>query len=118
MDAALAIAVGSTSQIGLLITPVLLFLSYLIAPTPMNLLFSTFEVMALGLACADDCVHRARRRDALDGGSPDARGVRDPGAVGSTFFLEHDGLRPTRGPVDRANQPADLSRGSGRRAAR
>jgi len=50
MDTAIAIAVGSSTQIALFITPVLLFLSYLIAPTPMNLLFSTFEVMALGLA--------------------------------------------------------------------
>lgn len=50
MDAALSIAVGSSTQIALFITPVLLFLSYLIAPTPMNLLFSTFEVMALVLA--------------------------------------------------------------------
>ncbi len=50
MDAAISIAVGSSTQIALFITPVLLFLSYLIAPTPMNLLFSTFEVMALVLA--------------------------------------------------------------------
>jgi Ca2+:H+ antiporter len=50
MDAALSIAAGSSTQIALFITPVLLFLSYLIAPMPMNLLFSTFEVMALGLA--------------------------------------------------------------------
>jgi Ca2+:H+ antiporter len=50
MDTALAIAVGSSTQIALFITPVLLFLSYLIAPTPMNLLFSPFEVIALGLA--------------------------------------------------------------------
>ena len=50
MDAALSIAAGSSTQIALFITPLLLFLSYLIAPTPMNLLFSTFEVMALGLA--------------------------------------------------------------------
>ena len=32
------------------LTPILLFLSYAIAPMPMNLLFSTFEVVALGLA--------------------------------------------------------------------
>lgn len=50
MDAALSIAVGSSTQIALFVTPLLLFLSYVIAPTPMNLLFSTFEVMALGLA--------------------------------------------------------------------
>jgi Ca2+:H+ antiporter len=50
MDAALSIAVGSSTQIALLVTPVLLFLSYLIAPAPMNLLFSVFEVVALALA--------------------------------------------------------------------
>lgn len=50
MDAALSIAVGSSTQIALLVTPILLFLSYAIAPMPMNLLFSTFEVVALGLA--------------------------------------------------------------------
>jgi Ca2+:H+ antiporter len=50
MDAALSIAVGSSIQIALLVTPLLLFLSYVIAPAPMNLLFTEFEVVAVGLA--------------------------------------------------------------------
>jgi Ca2+:H+ antiporter len=50
MDAALAIAVGSSTQIALFVSPVLLFLSYLIAPHPMDLLFSTFEIVAIVLA--------------------------------------------------------------------
>ncbi|HZM92570.1 MAG TPA: calcium/proton exchanger [Vicinamibacterales bacterium] len=50
MDAALSIAVGSSIQIALMVTPLLLFLSYAIAPKPMNLLFTEFEVVAVGLA--------------------------------------------------------------------
>lgn len=50
MDAAAAIAVGSSTQIALFVGPVLLFLSYLIAPHPMDLLFTLFEVVAIVLA--------------------------------------------------------------------
>jgi Ca2+:H+ antiporter len=50
MDAALAIAVGSSTQIALFVAPVLLFLSYLIAPAPMDLHFTTFELVAIGIA--------------------------------------------------------------------
>jgi Ca2+:H+ antiporter len=50
MDAAAAIAVGSSQQIALFVAPVLLFLSYLIAPQPMNLLFTLFEIVAIVLA--------------------------------------------------------------------
>jgi Ca2+:H+ antiporter len=50
MDAALSIAVGSSTQIALLVAPVLLFLSYAIAPEPMDLHFTVFEVVAVGLA--------------------------------------------------------------------
>jgi Ca2+:H+ antiporter len=50
MDAAIAIAVGSSTQIALFVAPVLVFVSYAIAPAPMNLLFSVFEVVAVGLA--------------------------------------------------------------------
>jgi Ca2+:H+ antiporter len=50
MDAALAIAVGSSTQIALFVGPALLFLSYLIAPHPMDLLFSVFEIAAIVLA--------------------------------------------------------------------
>jgi Ca2+:H+ antiporter len=50
MDAAIGIAVGSSTQIALFVAPVLVFLSYLIAPAPMNLRFTTFELVAIGLA--------------------------------------------------------------------
>jgi len=50
MDAALAIAVGSSTQIALFVAPVLLLLSYAIAPTPMDLHFTTFELVAIGIA--------------------------------------------------------------------
>jgi Ca2+:H+ antiporter len=50
MDAAMAIAVGSSTQIALFVAPVLVFLSYVIAPQPMDLLFTVFEVVAIVLA--------------------------------------------------------------------
>jgi Ca2+:H+ antiporter len=50
MDAAIGIAVGSSTQIALLVAPVLVFLSYLIAPQPMDLLFTTFEIVAVAIA--------------------------------------------------------------------
>jgi Ca2+:H+ antiporter len=50
MDAALAIAVGSSTQIAMFVAPVLVFLSYLVAPQPMNLLFTVFELAAIGLS--------------------------------------------------------------------
>ena len=50
MDAAIGIAVGSSTQIALFVAPALVFLSYAIAPQPMDLLFTTFELVAIGLA--------------------------------------------------------------------
>jgi Ca2+:H+ antiporter len=50
MDAAIGIAVGSSTQIALFVGPVLVLLSYLIAPQPMDLLFSTFEIVSIAIA--------------------------------------------------------------------
>jgi Ca2+:H+ antiporter len=50
MDAAISIAVGSSTQIALFVAPALVFLSYAIAPHPMDLVFTTFEIVAIGLA--------------------------------------------------------------------
>ena len=50
MDAAIGIAVGSSTQIALFVAPVLVFLSYAIGPAPMDLLFTTFELVAIGLS--------------------------------------------------------------------
>jgi Ca2+:H+ antiporter len=50
MDAALTIAVGSSIQVALFVAPLLVFLSYVIAPQPMDLLFTTLEVVAVGIS--------------------------------------------------------------------
>jgi Ca2+:H+ antiporter len=46
MDLALQIAIGSTTQIAMFVVPVLVFISYSFE-TPMNLIFSTFELAAI-----------------------------------------------------------------------
>jgi Ca2+:H+ antiporter len=51
MDLAYHIAVGSSMQIALFVAPVLVFLSYALGQ-PMNLLFTSFEVITVGLAVA------------------------------------------------------------------
>jgi Ca2+:H+ antiporter len=50
MDAAISIAIGSSNQIALLVAPILVFLSYLVGPHPMDLVFSTFELVAVAVA--------------------------------------------------------------------
>ena len=50
MDTAIAIAVGSSTQIALFVAPVLVLLSYVIAPRPMDLRFTTFELVAIGFS--------------------------------------------------------------------
>jgi len=50
MDTAITIAVGSSIQVALFVAPVLVFLSYLIAPQPMDLRFTTLEVVAVGIS--------------------------------------------------------------------
>jgi Ca2+:H+ antiporter len=47
MDLSLGIAIGSSLQIALFVAPLLVILSYWIAPHPMNLLFSSSEVLAV-----------------------------------------------------------------------
>lgn len=49
MDLALNIAIGSSLQIALFVAPILVFTSYLFG-TPMNLIFTTFEVVSVVLA--------------------------------------------------------------------
>lgn len=47
MDLALGIAIGSSIQIALFVAPVLVLLSYVLAPSPMNLVFTPAEVLAV-----------------------------------------------------------------------
>ena len=50
MDLAIQIAVGSSVQIALFVAPLLVFLSYVVGPGPMDLRFTALEVVAVGLA--------------------------------------------------------------------
>jgi Ca2+:H+ antiporter len=50
MDLAVHIAIGSSLQIALFVAPVLVFVSYLMPHGPMDLRFSGFEVLAVGIA--------------------------------------------------------------------
>ena len=50
MDAAIGIAVGSSTQIALFVGPALVLLSYVVGPQPMDLLFSVFELVAIVVA--------------------------------------------------------------------
>lgn len=50
MDVAINIAVGSSIQVALFVAPVLVFLSYLIAPEPMDLIFTRLEVLAVAVS--------------------------------------------------------------------
>jgi Ca2+:H+ antiporter len=47
MDLSVSIAIGSSIQIALFVAPLLVLLSYLIAPQPMDLVFSPAEVLAV-----------------------------------------------------------------------
>ncbi|HKP75284.1 MAG TPA: calcium/proton exchanger [Longimicrobiaceae bacterium] len=50
MDIAINIAVGSSIQVALFVAPVLVLLSYAIAPQPMDLIFTRLEVMAIAVS--------------------------------------------------------------------
>ena len=50
MDLAVNIAVGSSAQVALFVTPILVFVSFVIGPHPMALVFNGYEVTALLLA--------------------------------------------------------------------
>lgn len=52
MDLAINIAVGSSIQVALFVAPVLVFASYAVGPGPMNLLFTSFEVIAVAISVA------------------------------------------------------------------
>ncbi len=49
VDLALEIAVGSSTQIALLVTPILIFVSFMLG-TPMSIEFNYYEIVAVGLA--------------------------------------------------------------------
>ena len=50
MDIAINIAVGSSIQVALFVAPVLVLLSYALAPRPMDLIFTRLEVVAIAVS--------------------------------------------------------------------
>jgi Ca2+:H+ antiporter len=50
MDLSLSIAIGSSTQIALFVTPLLVILSLIVSPTPMDLVFTTGETFAVVMA--------------------------------------------------------------------
>lgn len=50
MDLSLGIAIGSSIQVALFVSPVLVFFSYVIGPKPMNLVFTPIEILAIALS--------------------------------------------------------------------
>ena len=52
MDLAMNITIGSSIQIALFVAPVLVFVSYLVPHGPIDLRFTPFEVLAVGIAVA------------------------------------------------------------------
>jgi Ca2+:H+ antiporter len=52
MDLSLSIAIGSSIQVALFVAPVLVLMSYVMGPRPMDLVFTPSEVLAVGLAVA------------------------------------------------------------------
>jgi Ca2+:H+ antiporter len=50
MEISMAIAIGSSLQIALFVAPLLVFLSRLVGPNPMDLVFTPAEVLAVFLA--------------------------------------------------------------------
>ena len=50
MDLCINIAVGSSLQIALFVAPLLVFLSYVVGPAPMDLRFTAIEVLAVAVA--------------------------------------------------------------------
>lgn len=51
LDLTIGIAVGSSLQVAMFVAPVLLLLSHVIGPHPMNLVFSPAEVLGVVMAC-------------------------------------------------------------------
>jgi len=64
LDLSVGIALGSASQIALFIVPVLVLLSYVIGPSPMNLQFWPSAVIMMLLATLTACLVTAGGRSA------------------------------------------------------
>jgi Ca2+:H+ antiporter len=50
MDLAISVAVGSSTQVALFVAPLLVFISYFVGPGPMDLRFTTMEIVAVAMS--------------------------------------------------------------------
>jgi Ca2+:H+ antiporter len=69
MDLSVSIAVGSAAQVGLLLAPVVVLLSFVIGPAPMAMVFNAFELVALAVAGLGAAALTARGRSTWRSGA-------------------------------------------------
>ena len=69
MDLSVSIAVGSAAQVGLLLAPVVVLLSFAIGPAPMAMVFNAFELVALAVAGLGAAALTARGRSTWRSGA-------------------------------------------------
>jgi Ca2+:H+ antiporter len=69
MDLTISIAVGSAAQVGLLLAPLVVLLSFLIGPAPMAMVFNGYELVALALAAVLASALTARGRSTWRSGA-------------------------------------------------
>ncbi|HEX9482619.1 MAG TPA: calcium/proton exchanger [Solirubrobacteraceae bacterium] len=62
MDLSISIAVGSSAQVGLLLAPLIVLLSFLVGPAPMAMVFNGYELAALAVAGLGTAIVTARGR--------------------------------------------------------
>ena len=78
LDVTLEIAIGSSIQVALFVAPVLVFISLAVGH-PMDFVFTTFEIAAVGLATLIVALISPGRPEQLAGGRPAGGGLRDHG---------------------------------------
>ena len=69
MDLTVSIAVGSASQVGLLLAPIVVLLSFAIGPAPMAMVFNSYELVALAAAAVGAAAFTARGRSTWRSGA-------------------------------------------------
>ena len=69
MDLSVSIAVGSAAQVGLLLAPVVVLLSFVIGPAPMAMVFNGYELVALAVAGLGAAALTARGRSTWRSGA-------------------------------------------------
>ena len=69
LDLTVSIAVGSSAQVGLLLAPLVVLVSFAIGPSPMAMVFNGYELAALALAAVSAAALTARGRSTWRSGA-------------------------------------------------